>query len=582
MELFHRLPGIASACLFFCLLPSSSLRGDGEFPFTGDSGEWLAWQEGTSEVVAPEALQEAYYSYLAAPAILPSQAQARLKLLHQCESQLGPGVAIPSDFEKAKVLLQQLDSDPLDNGRCHTLLRAVLNAASTLSMGKKPSATEAALLRQKETLSWNLRVEQKEQQQRLDASGVPLSRRMRSHPSPPSKTAQQLSALDHEIAQLNLGGEVKELQVRCELQELAYRFLTQGDYDEAILAVRFYRGLFGEWDTPLRLSHEALAEIAPGDETPTLGTIESLSSQALQGIAGNISRCTLFMDGNHTLAASDELLAALTRGSRTLEVLSFPQQSKQKIQQFVQLRDALERSLVAKEYDEAMGSLPEISELASDFESAKYQAEIHAAKSLSNAHLLSARSAAQEGRTGDVMKELRIAEESWPKNPGIAPLVKEFAGSVKLKNASVEEFDELYASGQVDEIAKQHPRFEEILADQPVRHAQLKEVLDEYAMIHEGTERAMQLRTLGFKVSSWELADYLSAKYPRRKDLAALRESTLPGVEALASGLKRAAALENTQPSSALALYLQLQQHFPQSSQAKEGINRISYVLLSH
>ena len=82
-------------------------------------------------------------------------------------------------------------------------------------------------------------------------------------------------------------------------------------------------------------------------------------------------------------------------------------------------------------------------------------------------------------------------------------------------------------------------------------------------------------------VASWELADSLCAKYPGRKDLESLRENMLPGVEDLATGLKKARALESKEPASALSFYLQLQERYPQSSQAKQGVERISSSLLA-
>jgi hypothetical protein len=580
-DLFRRLPGITMSCALLYQIGVAPLMMAEDSPFGGESKEWLVWHAGESEIVDPGALQESYNVYLVSPPLLATPAQARLKLLHQCESQLGPGVAPPSDLGKAYASLQQLALDPLDHGRCRTLLRAVVNASAKLAGEKNPPASEAALLRQKEILSWNLRIEQKQQQQRIEDLGPLTHKRPTPQSTPISKAAQQLAALDHEIAEINLGSEVSDLQVRLELQELALRFLRQGDYAEAILAIRFYRGLFGDWDPPLRLGRDAMMEIAPEDGKPALGTIEFLSAQALQAIRENLSRCTILLEGNHTLEGSGKLLAAFARGSRTLEVLSFSENSKQKIQHLAQLQKGLEKSLADKEYTEALSLLIEISAASADFDATKYHAEIQAAKSLSSAHLLSARTAGREGRTGDFMKELMLAEESWPKNPDIAVLVKEFAGSVEIKNSSVEEFDRLYMAQQIDEITKQRLRFEELLADLPVRHAQLMEALKEYSTIRDGTERAHQLRDLGNKVSSWELADSLSSKYPERKELVALCENMLPGVEDLVAGLKRARALEGKEPASSLSLYLQLQERFPQSSRAKEGVGRLSSSLLA-
>jgi len=47
------------------------------------------------------------------------------------------------------------------------------------------------------------------------------------------------------------------------------------------------------------------------------------------------------------------------------------------------------------------------------------------------------------------------------------------------------------------------------------------------------------------------------------------------------NGLKKARTLESKEPSSALALYLQLKKSFPQSVQAEAGIKHVSSALLS-
>ena len=210
-ELFPRLTVHSAVFVLalLCLIESGPGIAAEEFPFLNGGREWLVWHAGKSEIVDPDALKEGFNAYLAAPSILSSAAQARMKLLHQCGSQLGPGVAMPADLGKAFISLQQLASDPLDHGRCRTLLRAVVNASSMLSGEKNPPVSEAALLRQKEILTWNLRIEQKQQQRRLEDLGPMPPERPRirrkteaaavCRVGPPRSTEQKVGRRSHSL-----------------------------------------------------------------------------------------------------------------------------------------------------------------------------------------------------------------------------------------------------------------------------------------------------------------------------------------------------------------------------------------------
>jgi len=546
----------------------------------GDVEGLLRWHAGTCEVFDQSALQQEFESYLAATPVSKAAAEQRSLLLHDCSRQLGPGVASPQDLGKAYQILQLLADDPLDQNRCRNLLRAVMKASSVLSGQKNPGASEAMLLRQKEILSWNVRIEQKQQQLRRESADPKIIKSTSVPVSTPSKEALQLAEIENELGRIGLGGEVSELQARLELQELALRFLEQGDYNESILAVRFYRGLFADWNPSIRLGQEAMLEIAPEGGKPTLSDLEFLTAQSQQAVSDLLSSCTTLLDGHATIEASRHLMAAFARGGRTLEVISYPESSRGRILHFLQLQHHLDQLLAEKDCEAALAVVMEMQTQASDFDGTSYRASIQASKSLSGIHLAAARRAGQAEDMTEMLKEIKLTEESWPKNPDLPVLVKEFAGSAELKRSSVNEFDRLYAEHRICEIEQQRFLLESALRDLPVRRAQLKEALDEASKIHDGMERSRRFLDLGNRVGAWELAKTLNLRYPDQEKLLALQQEMLSGVEPLAEGLAKAARIEQSSPGVTLGLYLNLQHRYPKSTFADEGVTRISLFLL--
>ena len=540
----------------------------------------MHWHEGVCDVVDQSALRQAFEDYLADTPVSKAAAERRSLLLRDCSRQLGPGVASPQDLGKAYQILQQLAADPLDQNRCRNLLRVVMKASAVLSRQKNLGASEAALLRQKEILSWNVRIERKQEQLRRESAGP---KTIKSPPVPvstPSKEALQLAEIENELARIGLGGEVSELQVRLELQELALRFLEYGNYNGAILAVRFYRGLFADWNPSFRLGQEAMLEIAPEGGNPNLSHLEFLANQSQQTVCDLLSSCTTLLDGHATIEASRHLMAAFARGGRTLEMISYPESSRGRILHFLQLQRHLDQLLAEKDCEDALAVVMEMQAQASDFDGTSYRASIQASKSLSGIHLAAARRAGQAEDMAEMLKEMKLAEESWPKNPDLPALVKEFAGSAELKHSSVDEFDRLYAAHRICEIEQQRFRLEAALRDLPFRRAQLKEALDEVSKIHDGMEWSRRFLDLGNRVGAWELAKTLNLRYPDLEKLLALQQEMLSGVEPLAEGLAKAARIEQSSPGVALGLYLNLQHRYPKSTFADEGVTRISLLLL--
>jgi hypothetical protein len=546
---------------------------------SGNGAEGLVlWKEGRCEVIDETRLHEAFEAYLVSSAIPADTALARIGKLREAAKVLGPGIPTPDELGKAYGLLQQLASDPLDENRCAELVVAIRRISEALSRQRNPSPGETAMRRQEEILSWNIAVGKK-YSDLVNAPSVPLSRKPKT--SETDADDQQLSKVMNEIRQIKLGGEVTGLQVRLDLQDLALRFLTQGDYEESILAVRFYRGLFADKNIALRLGPEAKQQIATSaNSSPDLGVIESLATTTLATIREGLVATTTYLQSGALVGASRSLMAAFAQGSRTLEVRSYPEADKGKILRQILSERKLSDFLANKDYESALEVLSGMEGQAGDFHGNDYRVTIQSGKALSSIHLAAARKAGLEGNDGEMLRELEQATDFWPRNPGIAQVVAEFQGSSTIQLEVIKEYDELYASHKVREISRGKDRFEAALSQLPTRHAEFLAALEEWKTISTGSERASELRDFGFRAGAWELAENLCRRYPEQQAPKDLKSSMRIGIESLADGVDVAMSLEKNQPASALGRYLCLQRDYPQSGLISEGIARLSQKLL--
>ena len=281
-----------------------------------------------------------------------------------------------------------------------------------------------------------------------------------------------------------------------------------------------------------------------------------------------------------TVGASKRLIAAYAQGGRTVDVMAFPSESKMRILEQAEGEKKALELIRKKDFAAAAVKLAEIESNSSDFDGKDLRATIESSKSLAAVHLAAAVRAGQEGKSDVVMDDLKQSADLWPDNPELKRVIAEYQGNARMQRECAEEFDALLAAGKDEKIEKESGRFAAVFADLPTRQAELAQVLERVRTVSEGMAQARRLRDVGSVVASWELADSLCDKYPGRKDLESLRENMLPRVEDLATGLKKARALESREPASALALYLQLKESFPQSAQSEAGIKHVSSALL--
>lgn len=568
---------VAFCGLFGAFAPVTSMALPGQYP-----EPLVLWKEGRCEIVDPDQLQGAFEAYLEQKEVDPADADSRLRSIREAIRLLGPGVAPPQDLGKAYGLLQQLAADPIDEGRCRTLLNAVVRASRVLGRNQNPGSAEKDLRRQQEILAWNARIEKRISEERTSDSGVKVKGKPTPTPTPRSATEERLAKVTEEISAMELGAEVSDIQVRLELQDLALRFLQRGDYDEAILAVRFHRALFSDSIAPIRLGPDERGLIAARGSTPTMADLENLAAQSNAKVAEALARCSLLLEGRYPVSAAKQLTAAFALGSRTIPLRAYPSASRQIIRQQLLSEKRMRELMARKDYTAALAALDEISRNCRDFDTVTLRASVESSRSLAAVHLAAARQAAKEGRQEEGLRKLKESSEIWPYNPEVPVVSQELTGEAVVRHSCVEEFDRLHAARKVMEIERQRGRLEPVIASLPGRQEQLLGDLREARQIAEAMERGRRLRDFGSLVGGWEVAEEACRRYPGQQELEKLRKELLPGVEPLAKGIDEAQGLEGKAPASALARYLSLQRSYPQSGFATKGVSRVSAQLLGN
>ncbi len=586
----HRRLAYLLSCLLVaicCSTPKSSavaslVPSATSFPPTTQISEpLLIWKARHCEIIDDGKLQEAFLFYLQQQPLSSSAVSLRKKRLQEISHILGRGVCSAENLAKGFQLLQQLAIDPLDDGSARQLLKIVVQATTVLSRKQNPSASEIALRNQQEILSWNMQVDEKKPQ--LDPSLTPStkSRKKTLPPKIATPSEQKLNQIKQEISLIELGTEVSELQTRLEFQDYALRLLQRGDYPEAVLSVRFYRGIFGDQLAPLRLGPEAKEQLAPLGITPDLGDIEDLAVQSEAIVSSRLSDCASLLETHAVGAATKCLKEAFAQGSRSLNVLSFSWEAKQIIHLREKEREQARSLIASKDYEEALSALDKLQEDPSSSENSELKASIVAAQALSALHLATAQQAAHRGHNEEAEKEWQQADDLWPHNPGLASARAEMKQQEEMREQTVKEFDKLMAVHQVNDIEKQQARFETAFLSLPDRQAMLKKLLATAQQIREGINKVKQLQESDNLVASWESARTLQREFPWDEQLKQLTAAQAGRVENLARGITAVEREESSQPVLSLAQYLKLQRSYPQSHLAADGVKRLSSELLN-
>ena len=217
--------------------------------------------------------------------------------------------------------------------------------------------------------------------------------------------------------------ELSELDAKIEFQALLVQLFLQRRFQHVLIGTRFYRAVFTDGDTSLKIGKDANDIFANSSGMPpTVGTMDSMANEIIRDVREGVQAFQYLLTQNELQSATNRLAEAFTTGEYLPEIRTLPRAQKRQALQFEQKSDQLVSALEVKDYTLAEKLVDELSKTATDFDTSKATAAIETAKQVSALHLAKARNAALSGDRATLEEELKEATEIWPRNPDLTQI----------------------------------------------------------------------------------------------------------------------------------------------------------------
>jgi tetratricopeptide (TPR) repeat protein len=375
---------------------------------------------------------------------------------------------------------------------------------------------------------------------------------------------------------------VAELQVKIEFQALLVQLFLQRRFQHAVIGTRFYRSIFADGDSQLRVGDDAKNLFSKTTGLPpTLGTIDSMANEIMRDVKEGVSAFKYLLEKKELESATKRLAETFLIGEYLPSVRTLSRDDKREALAFAQSTNKLISAIEVKDYALAETIVKELAESAKDFDSSKPMAAIETAKTVSAMHIAKARNAAVSGDRETLETELRAATEIWPRNPALATVSSQIFSQADVQGRALIDFDQLLGQKNYRQIFDDRMRFIAATAMHPEKQEQLREVLDRMAAVEAAIIRSQEIEKRGDYAGAWESAERAFQENPDDNKLNQLRSDLTTKSADFVRALREAQNLESkNQPGSSLAWYLKAQKEYPPSEFARDGIQRLTKVIL--
>lgn len=371
-------------------------------------------------------------------------------------------------------------------------------------------------------------------------------------------------------------------------QSMLAALLLSRRYDHALIGANSYRHIFRDGDTALKLDKESKAAQLFNNATgmpPTVGSIATAASTARREVDQHMEAVANLLKANKLSDATQHLIEAVAVGEYMISVSSFPAESRRRIAEYWGLRRRVLTSLNARDYGTTEEIARKMKSLDADFDDAMIMSYCAARKQQSDLAVRNALKALQAGNEEEFTRQITEAGAIWPRNPrleeGRAHLQK-FDSYDPVK----EEFRTLVSRKEFRTIFNEQSRFEVVAVD-PELKEQYRDIVTLIStidgLLNQLEVAAQQDRVMG-PCMAYEMllekreADERYASDPLFSE--ALNRYALAAHD-FVDALNLATDCEKRDElGSALANYYRAQCIYPGSRLAREGVERLTRVIL--
>ena len=376
--------------------------------------------------------------------------------------------------------------------------------------------------------------------------------------------------------------EVAELQVKIEFQSLIVQHFLQRRFQHALIGTRFYRSIFADGDSQLRVGEDAKNLFSKTSGLPpTMGTIDSLANEILRDVHEGVQAFKFLLEKSELQSASKRLAETFMIGEYLPDVRTLDREDKRRALAFVHKSNQLASAIEVKDFALAEKLVSELSTSAKDFDVSKAMAAIETAKQISAMHLAKARNAAVSGDKATLEAELKAATEIWPRNPALTEVSQMIFSQADVQSRALVDFDQLLSQKNHRQIVDDRMRFIAATAMYPEKQEQLRKVLENMQVIETSIIQAQEIEKRGDYAGAWESAEKAFRNFPEDSKLNQVRANLTTKAADFVQAIRQAEELEQKdQAGSSLAWFLKAQNEYPASDFARQGVERLTKQIL--
>lgn len=377
--------------------------------------------------------------------------------------------------------------------------------------------------------------------------------------------------------------ELSELQTKVEFQALILQFFFQRRFQHVLMATQFYRAVFGEGDTTLKVGKDTQKFFSSTTGMPpTVSVLDSLAREAMRDAREGVEAYKFLLTKNELESATKRLSEAFVVGEFMPELRTLLRDDKRQALAFTQKSNQLLSALEVKDYTLAGKLVLDLEQSAKDFDNSKPMAAIETAKTVSAMHLAKAKNAAVNGDRTTLENELKSATEIWPRNPALSELSATIFSQADVQQKALIDFDQLLSQRNYRQIFDDQFRYIAATATSPARQEQLKKVLTDMQTVETALLRSNEIAKRGDFDGAWETIERVSQTFPDDTKLNQARANLTTEAAEFVHTIRTATQLEEKQQfGSSLAWYLKAQKMYPPSEYANTAIDRIAKQMLA-
>jgi hypothetical protein len=563
----------------------------GDVPMFDPGSEIFTWDGKSWHATDNRLFQARFEKYLNAPEETTQQDAAYRAIIARILDDLAPGNAAYGKVDDAFKLLAQAGEFDIDARLCDSIADAVYSAWSAQRNADRLAQADDSLEDERKRVEWNAKIAATDLQ--LDEAPSSNSKDKTSSQAWTSdentKRTIEMGQYTGRLAEImaiiktnQAKKELSEVEAKIQLQALIVQLFMQRRFQHVLICTRFYRAVFTDGDTGMKLGKDANDMFAGSTGMPpTVSTIDSMADEVIRDVREGVQAFEFLLSQNEMESASKRLAESFTVGEYLPEIRTLPRTEKRRALQFVQKSDQLVSMLQVKDYEGAQKLVDELSKSATDFDTSKATAAIETAKQIAALHLAKARNAAVSGDKVTLEEELKEATEIWPRNPALTDVAGLIFNQSDVQQKALVDLDELLSQKNYREIYNDKMRFIAAAAMYPERQKELSDVLTQMETIETSMIQAQEMSKQGDYAGAWEATEKTFEKFPEDSKLNEMRADLTTQAADFVRTIRTAQDLEQKDEiGSSLAWYLKAQKIYPSSEFAQEGIDRLTKLVL--